>query len=248
MPRGPDADQRRCRLLVSPRRRATDARTGRSRSKKGNRYLAGITGETAVAAGKTHTREGARYRRLARRRGKAKAQVAVGNTQLNVYHKLAWRERHRLTAADAGTATGAADADNPVTMARVTAAELLRSLRAEADRVAGIADRLREAGATVTDPTAAEVEVETVRAAAEQRAVAAEARAAAAEQRAAEGDQFRAEADAAAEEMAGHLAAAQASADEAETARANAENDRDAAIAEARSARCRADRRRRGRP
>ena len=34
------------------------------------------------------TREGARYRRLARRRGKAKALVAVGNTQLKVYHKL----------------------------------------------------------------------------------------------------------------------------------------------------------------
>ena len=63
-------------------------RAGRARSKKGNRYLAGITGETAVAAGKTQTREGARYRRLARRRGKAKAQVALGNTQLNVYHKL----------------------------------------------------------------------------------------------------------------------------------------------------------------
>src|SRR5262249_61689045 len=31
---------------------------------------------------------GARYRRLARRRGKPKAQVAVGNTQLKVYHKL----------------------------------------------------------------------------------------------------------------------------------------------------------------
>lgn len=63
-------------------------RTGRAKSKKGNRYLAGVTGETAVAAGKTQTREGARYRRLARRRGKAKAQVALGNTQLKVYHKL----------------------------------------------------------------------------------------------------------------------------------------------------------------
>ena len=63
-------------------------RTGRAKSKKGNRYLAAITGETAVAAGKTQTREGARYRRLARRRGKAKAQVAPGNTQLKVYHKL----------------------------------------------------------------------------------------------------------------------------------------------------------------
>jgi transposase len=63
-------------------------RTGRARHKKGNKYLGAITGETAVAAGKTQTREGARYRRLARKRGKAKAQVAVGNTQLRVYHKL----------------------------------------------------------------------------------------------------------------------------------------------------------------
>jgi transposase len=63
-------------------------RTGRAKSKKGNRYLGGLLGETAIAAGKTQTREGARYRRLARRRGKPKAQVAVGNTQLKVYHKL----------------------------------------------------------------------------------------------------------------------------------------------------------------
>jgi transposase len=63
-------------------------RTGRARHKKGNRYLGAITGETAVAAGKTGTREGARYRKLARSRGKNKACVAVGNTQLRVYHKL----------------------------------------------------------------------------------------------------------------------------------------------------------------
>jgi transposase len=63
-------------------------RTGRARHKKGNRYLAAITGETAAAACKTQTREGARYRRIARRRGKAKAAVALGNTQLKVYHAL----------------------------------------------------------------------------------------------------------------------------------------------------------------
>jgi transposase len=60
----------------------------RAKAKKGNRYLGGLLGETAVAAGKTQTREGARYRRLSRRHGKAKALVAVGNTQLKVYHKL----------------------------------------------------------------------------------------------------------------------------------------------------------------
>ena len=60
-------------------------RVGRARHKKGNKYLAAVTGETAVAADKTATREGARYRKLARSRGKGKAQVAVGNTQLRVY-------------------------------------------------------------------------------------------------------------------------------------------------------------------
>jgi transposase len=64
------------------------SRKGKARSKKGSRYLAAITGETAVAAGKTQTREGARYRRIARRRGKAKAGVALGNTQLKVYPTL----------------------------------------------------------------------------------------------------------------------------------------------------------------
>jgi hypothetical protein len=72
----------------SPLDHQSGKRTGRARHKKGNKYLGAVTGETAVAAGKTATREGARYRRLARKRGKAKAQVALGNTQLKVYHKL----------------------------------------------------------------------------------------------------------------------------------------------------------------
>jgi transposase len=72
----------------APLDRQSGTRKGRARSKKGNRYLAGTLGETATAAGRTQTREGARYRRIARRRGKAKAQVAVGNTQLKVLHKL----------------------------------------------------------------------------------------------------------------------------------------------------------------
>jgi transposase len=72
----------------TPLDRQSGKRSGRARHKKGNKYVAAVTGETAVAAGKTQTREGARYRRLARRRGKPKAQVALGNTQLKVYHKL----------------------------------------------------------------------------------------------------------------------------------------------------------------
>ena len=72
----------------TPLDNSSGKRKGKAKSKKGNRYLGGLLGETAVAAGKTQTREGARYRRLARRRGKAKAQVALGNTQLKVYHNL----------------------------------------------------------------------------------------------------------------------------------------------------------------
>ena len=72
----------------APLDRQSGTRKGRAKAKKGNRYLAGLTGETAASAGRTQTREGARYRRLARRRGKLKAQVALGNTQLKVYHKL----------------------------------------------------------------------------------------------------------------------------------------------------------------
>jgi transposase len=64
------------------------SRKGKARAKKGNRYIAAVTGETAVAAGRTQTREGARYRKLARSRGKAKACVALGNTQMRVYHRL----------------------------------------------------------------------------------------------------------------------------------------------------------------
>ncbi len=72
----------------TPLDNSSGKRKGKTKSKKGNRYLAGVLGETAVSAGRTQTREGARYRRLARRRGKAKAQVALGNTQLKVYHAL----------------------------------------------------------------------------------------------------------------------------------------------------------------
>ena len=72
----------------TPLDNSSGKRQGKAKVKKGNRYLGGLLGETAVAAGKTQTREGARYRRLSRRRGKAKALVAVGNTQLKVYHAL----------------------------------------------------------------------------------------------------------------------------------------------------------------
>jgi transposase len=56
----------------------------------GDRYLARVLGEAAVNAGRTDTFLGTRYRRLARRRGKKKAIVAVGRSILVIiWHLLA---------------------------------------------------------------------------------------------------------------------------------------------------------------
>ena len=144
---------------------------------------------------------------------------------------IAWRERRRLAAEQAGTTISPAEDGSPLTTAKMTGAELLRSLRAEADRITALGAGLRDRIDTLTDPTAAEAEVEAVRAAAEQRAATAEARAAAAEQRAATAEQLRAEADAAAEEMSEHLTAAQALAQAAGQRAAAAEQERDAGVA-----------------
>jgi transposase len=65
---------------------------GKSTSKgraKGNPWLAGTLGRIAFVDSRTDTFLGARYRRLARRRGKQKALVATGNSVLTViYHLL----------------------------------------------------------------------------------------------------------------------------------------------------------------
>ncbi|MFV2022877.1 transposase [Micromonospora sp. LOL_023] len=55
----------------------------------GNSYMARVLGEAAVAAGKTDTFLGERYRRIARRRGNRRAIVAVGRSiRTIVWHLL----------------------------------------------------------------------------------------------------------------------------------------------------------------
>jgi transposase len=70
----------------------THQSAGKSRSKgrgKGNPWLAGTLGRIAFANCRSDTFLGARYQRLARRRGKQKALVATGNSILTVvYHLL----------------------------------------------------------------------------------------------------------------------------------------------------------------
>jgi transposase len=60
------------------------ARPGRTG--KGNRYIRGALGQAAMTAAKTDTRLGAMYRRIARKRGKQKAIVAVSR----IICEIAW--------------------------------------------------------------------------------------------------------------------------------------------------------------
>ena len=70
-------------------------RKGRGSTGHGNPYLARVLGEVAVAASKTDTFLGARYRRIARRRGKQRAIVAVGRSILVIaWHLLSDPEAH----------------------------------------------------------------------------------------------------------------------------------------------------------
>jgi transposase len=71
----------------------TRASAGRDKARStghGNRYLARVLGDAVAGAGRTNTFLGARYRRLARRRGKNKAVVAVARSMLVIiWHLLA---------------------------------------------------------------------------------------------------------------------------------------------------------------
>ena len=76
---------RRC-----PQTRQSGTKTSTGKAGKGNPYLNGVLGEIAASAGRTDTFLGERYRRLARRRGKRKAIVAVARSILVIiFHLLA---------------------------------------------------------------------------------------------------------------------------------------------------------------
>jgi transposase len=68
---------------------------GKGTTGHGNSYLARLLGEAAIGASKTDTFLGERYRRIARRRGKKKAVVAVGRSILVIiWHLLSDPQAH----------------------------------------------------------------------------------------------------------------------------------------------------------
>lgn len=74
---------------MSPRTIQSGPKTRTGKTGQGNPYLRSVLGEAAISAGRTNTFLGERYRRLARRRGKHKAIVAVGRSILVIcWHLL----------------------------------------------------------------------------------------------------------------------------------------------------------------
>jgi transposase len=75
---------------LCPSARQSGPRTRNGKKGQGNGYLRGSLGQAAIGAARTQTFLGERYHRIARRRGKAKAQVAVARSILVIiWHLLA---------------------------------------------------------------------------------------------------------------------------------------------------------------
>jgi len=71
---------------LTPRTQQSGETAKPGRTGKGNRYLRGALGQAAMTAARTDTRLGAMYRRIARKRGKQKAIVAVSR----IICEIAW--------------------------------------------------------------------------------------------------------------------------------------------------------------
>ncbi|MGH8878747.1 MAG: transposase, partial [Stackebrandtia sp.] len=111
---------------------------------RGNPWLAATLGNIAAGAARTDSFLGARYRRIARRRGKQKAIVATGNTVLTiVYHLLADPDArfHDL---------GADHYDS-----RINKERHARNLAAQLQAATGQTIRIRNGRAVIIDPEAA---------------------------------------------------------------------------------------------
>jgi transposase len=79
----------------APQPRQSAGKSKAATTGKGNPWLAATLGEIVAAVARTDTFLGERYRRLARRRGKKRAIVAVGNSILTiVWHLLADPQAH----------------------------------------------------------------------------------------------------------------------------------------------------------
>jgi transposase len=89
MTRFPDAGHLVSWAKYAPKARQSAGKNKPGTTGKGNPWIAGTLGEAGIGAARTKTFLGARYHRLARRRGKQRALVAIGNSILVItWHLL----------------------------------------------------------------------------------------------------------------------------------------------------------------
>jgi transposase len=100
---------------LSPQTRQSGARTRPGTTGKGNRWLRGALGDAAMAAGKTDTYLGERYRRIRRRRGRQKAIVATARAILEIACLLISNRDTRSATLAPATTTGSTPTARPAT-------------------------------------------------------------------------------------------------------------------------------------
>jgi transposase len=116
---------------------------GRKKDKgrgKGNPWLAGTLGNIVAATVRTDSFLGERYRRIARRRGKQKAIVAVGNSVLTIVY-------HLLSDPDARFQ----DLGSDYYESRIDKSRRARNLAMQLQAVTGQKIRIREGKAVIVD-------------------------------------------------------------------------------------------------
>jgi transposase len=119
----------------APRARQSAGKDKPGTTGKGNPWIASTLGEAGIGAARTKTFLGSRYRRLARRRGKQRALVAVGNSILTI----AW---HLLSDPDARFTELGPDWHD-----RIAPLRRKRQLIAELERLSGKKVTLEEVAA-----------------------------------------------------------------------------------------------------
>jgi transposase len=111
---------------------------------KGNPWLAGTLGNIVATAARTDSFLGARYRRIAKRRGKQKAMVATGNSVLViVYHLLADPAAHFY------------DLGSDHYQSRINHERRARNLASQLQAVTGQRIMIRNGKAVIVEPDAA---------------------------------------------------------------------------------------------
>jgi len=114
MSRFPTAAHLVSRAGLCPSARQSGPRTRAGKKGQGNTWLRGTLGQAANGAARTDTFPGERYHRIARRRGKARAQVAVARSILVIIWHLLKNPEARFTDLGSGYHQARTDKDKKI--------------------------------------------------------------------------------------------------------------------------------------